>query len=58
MDSKFGSRRSDDLLFSSSRKLTQDGLSDGSGRLDSERVHKKMRGGRHGGRPSVGSDSD
>lgn len=40
MNCKFGTRRGDDLLFSSSSKLAQDGLSDGSGRLDSERVHK------------------
>lgn len=49
MNDKLGSGGSDDLLFSRPRKLTQNGLSDGSGRLDSEGVHKHVRSGRHGG---------
>lgn len=48
MDGELGARSGDDLLLSGACELTQDGLRDGSGGLDRERVHKHMRGSSHG----------
>lgn len=47
MEGELRAGRSDNLLLFGSRKLTENSLSDGSWRLDRQRVHEHVRGGRH-----------
>ena len=49
MDGQLRAGSSDDLLLLGSRELTQDRLSDRSGRLDRQGVHEHVRSGSHGG---------
>lgn len=47
MDCELRTRRSDNLLFLSPRKLAQNCLGNRCGGLDGQRVHKQRRSGRH-----------